>query len=129
MLLSTPSVFAQSSDALVLKKKNLLQSKRDELQRSIHGIELRLHDIDRNRYDKLEEIEQLSAAYRDVSKRNLFSADIKAAIAGRSDDLHAVEKERSDCLEELDSLYSSLTRLNGDIAVCENELKVGGSKP
>ncbi len=115
--LGVPSVFAQTAETKLLSKRNYLQSKRDDLQRNIHNIQLHLHDLERDRFDKLEELEQLSAAYRDVNKRFSFSAMVQEAITLRSDDLHLIEKERSDCLAVLDNLYSGLSRLNSEIAV------------
>jgi chromosome segregation ATPase len=129
MFLGAPCVFAQTSDPALLKQKNLLSSRLENLRRNIHGLEQSLHELDRARRDKLEELEQLYAAYRDVNKRFSFSSDIQAEMAVRSTDLHAIEKERSDCLEELDCLYASLSRLNGDIKDCDKALIGGGTKP
>lgn len=123
-LLQASQAFAQTSnDPVLANKRSILLSRRAQFQKEIQSSTQRLHQVDRDRSDKLEELEQLYAASRAVNPRTSFSKDIADEMAARSRDLRTIERKRSDCLEELDSLYVGLSRLLGDIADCDKALR------
>lgn len=121
-LLCAPPVPAQPADsAALLRQQSMLLSRRADVSRNIEQAKQRLLVLDRDRQDRLEELEQLYVADRAV--RTGFSPEIKKEIALRASELRAVETERSDCLEVLDSLFAGLTRLNDDIGGVDKALR------
>ncbi len=116
-LLGAPDTLAETSNTpTILKQRNILVAARGELQTTIRNAEQKLHQIERDRYDKLEELEQLYTAYRAVSPRYSFSKDANNEIAAQAASLNLIEKNRADCLADLDCLYASLSRLSSEIA-------------
>lgn len=111
-----------TKDPALVKQRVFLLSRRTALQDAIHGKEQQLHQLERDRNDKLEELEQLYTARR-AMERYRFSKDISDEISIQTTELRTLERARSDCLEELDCLHLGLSKLNGDIADCDKALR------
>ncbi len=107
-----------SNDPLMAKRQEALLGKRADLERQLQNLELRLRQIELDRKDKLEELEQLYRAHFDLSQKHSFSRDIENEIASQSTNLRRIEVQRSDCLEDLDALYRGFAQINHDVADC-----------
>ena len=123
MLMIPPFAAQASSDPVQLQRQEaLLSQKRSEVQEQIRNAERRLHQLETNRNDKLEELGELCRARADLNSRRGFNKDIDNEIADQTSNLRHIEVQRSDCLEELDGLCQVFLQINRDIAKCDKEL-------
>lgn len=118
LLIATPA--RASDDAPATKRQESLIKQRSDTQQELQTVERRLHQLELDRKDKLEELEQLYKAHSDLDQRHSFSKDIEDEIASQTRNLQRIEQHRSDSLEELDELYRGLSQINREIADCKN---------
>ena len=124
LALSMPCVGAAANgDPLILKRQEALLSKRADVQFQIQKTERRLHQIELDRKDKLEELDGLYRAHSDLVRQQATSSAIENEIAEQTRILRNIEQQRSDCLEELDGLFCGLSQINREVAECARELR------
>lgn len=109
------------ADPAILKRLSKLLENRSYVERQIENAKRRLHKLELDRGDKLEELGELYRARAELSQRRQFTESIEAEIASQKGALHRIEMKRSDCLEELDGLYRGLSQIDHDVADYRNQ--------
>ncbi len=107
-------------DDVSTKKQEALIYQRSELQKQIQNVQRSLRQVELDRNDKLEELEQLYRARAELAQRHSFNKSIDDAISEGAHALRLIESQRRDCLEELEALYQGLSQVNGDLANGKN---------
>lgn len=115
--LGQQAVFAESGQVQI----SLLNSKKNELAKSLDSVRFRLQALERDRLSKLEELEQLYAAQRVV--KSGFASDISGEIHARAQDLKEMEKEKADLLEQMESYQFAMDQINNELSVLDKETK------